>query len=463
MTKGSDHPLELNPLRLKPVVAELGTEANPVPGPALTAAGEEAAKAIGDTTAAEQPALADAKPEARKPFPLTVVKFSASSPGALEISPVEKAADFPSVDTTNLRAPKNFLNRELTWLEYCRRILNEVSDARVPLLDRVKFLSIVSSNLDEFFMKRIGGLKQQVGAGLYYVTPDGRTPQQQIDECYAVICSIVKEQRGIFSEIERLLNENGITFCSYAELTDDEREPLRKHYYDNIFPLVTPQAMDAAHPFPFISNLSLNLLVSLHHPGETEDSLARVKVPVGMGIPRFLRIGETHRFVALEDVMTHNLDLLFPGMEISSCQTFRVTRNANTELDEETADDLLAMIETELRDRKLAPIVRLEVPREMPETHRGRLSAELGLDQRSDVFESDVLLGMRDLMEIAQLDRPELHYPDHHPIDNVKLLDEDNIFHVIRKHGPILLHQNGCHLVLEGQVHNPLQRLARFR
>lgn len=165
----------------------------------------------------------------------------------------------------------------------------------------------------------------------------------------------------------------------------------------------------------------------------------RIKVPVGTGVPRFLRLGTDDHFVPLEHVMANNLDLLFPDMPVESCEIFRVTRNANTELEEDQAEDLLSLIETELRDRKFAPFVRLEVRKGMKAVHRGMLAAELGLDEDVDIFESDVLLGMRDLMEVAGLDRPDLHDLDHHPITNVRLQEDRSIFHLIRETGSILL------------------------
>lgn len=340
----------------------------------------------------------------------------------------------------DLDAPEHYLNRELTWLSFNFRVLHEAQDKRTPLLERVKFLAIASSNLDEFFMKRIGGLKQQVGAGMHRLTVDGRTPQRQIDECYETIRVLQRDKRRAFDDIVRLLARHGIELTTYDHLTDAARARLRRHYRTDIFPLVTPQAMDPAHPFPFVSNLSLNLLVTVDQGDAGEPSLARVKVPVGAHIPRFLRVGKGNRFVPLEDVMSHNLDMLFPGVEVRACEIFRVTRNANTEMDEDRADDLLAMIETELRDRKLAPIVRLEVPKGMDATRRGMLAAELGLDEASDVFEIEGILGLGDLMELAVLPELDLHDADHHPIDNVRLTDGRNIFHVIRDAGSILLH-----------------------
>jgi polyphosphate kinase len=179
--------------------------------------------------------------------------------------------------------------------------------------------------------------------------------------------------------------------------------------------------------------------VTLHYRKDQEPTLARVKVPIGFGVPRFLRADAEPVFVPLEEVMAHNLDVLFPDMDFEACELFRVTRNANAEQDEEEADDLLAMIESELRDRRFAPIVRLEVAEGMQPLHRGMLAAELGLDETMDVFEKSWLLGMRDLMEIAALDNPALHDPPHHPVTNAKLEDERNIFHIIRESGPILL------------------------
>lgn len=339
----------------------------------------------------------------------------------------------------DLTAPGLYLNRELTWLEFNRRVLHEAEDERTPLLERVKFTAIVSSNLDEFFMKRIGGLKQQVGAGIQNLTVDGRTPRQQIDECYAVVRELGERKRQVFGELLALLRSAGIRILGYSEISARERKELRDYYIRNIFPLVTPQSIDPAHPFPFISNLSLNLLVTLRYPRERETSLARVKVPVGTGIPRFLRVGAKDRFVPLEEVMQHNLDLLFPEMEVAACEIFRVTRNANTERNEEQADDLLSMIESELQDRRFAPIVRLEVAAGMGAPHRGMLAAELELDEANDVFEMDGMLALRDLFEIAALPYPELRDSTHHPAEHPLLMTDRNIFHVLRDAGSILL------------------------
>jgi polyphosphate kinase len=339
----------------------------------------------------------------------------------------------------HLDAPEWYLNRELTWLTFNQRVLYEAQDERTPLLERVKFLAIVSSNLDEFFMKRIGGLKQQIGAKVRELTVDGRSPEQQLSECLVVVRDLVEQQRVLASHLHQLLKEQGIVLRSYKRLSESQRKQMREYYWRNIFPLVTPQTMDPAHPFPFLSNLSLNLLVTVRYPNDESTGLARIKVPVGSGIPRFLKVGDEELYVPLEDVIANNLDLLFPGMAVEACELFRVTRNAIAERDEDQADDLLHMIETELRERRFAPIVRLEVEKHMDAIHRGMLAAELGLDETSEVFEIDGMMALRDLFQIVGINRPDLHDPPHHPLDHPKLGDRRSIFHVIRETGPILL------------------------
>lgn len=334
-----------------------------------------------------------------------------------------------------------YLNRELTWLSFNQRVLNEAADERVPLMERLKFIAIVSSNLDEFFMKRIGGLKQLMGARIQRLTVDGRTPLQQQQVCYEMVKVIDSRARELLAEVLELLKAYGVEVVSYQALSKEEQGTLRQYFYENIFPLMTPQSMDPAHPFPFISNLSLNLLVGLRY--NIEDSpycMARVKIPTGGGIPRFIQIGDSYRYIALEELIRHNLDLLFPDMIIETTELFRVTRNANTERSEEHADDLLELIETELRDRRFAPIVRMQVHVSMDTTHRGMLAAELGLDENQDVFEVDGTLAMRDFMQFMDLPFPDLHDEPHQAIDHPKLQDIPNIFHTLRENKNILLH-----------------------
>lgn len=359
---------------------------------------------------------------------------NAASKAAGTSSVVAKAADI-DLDDKAL-----YLNRELTWLAFNGRVLSMAADSKTPLLERVKYLAITGNNLDEFQMKRIGGLKQQLAAGVRDKTIDGLTPAEQIAVCQVKVRELHKEQNRILRELMVLLSGQNIKLVNYDSLNAEEKASQRKNFIENIFPLLTPLAMDPGHPFPFISNLALNLLVSLRHKGGSVFHIARIKVPVTKGIaPRFIQVGKEYKYVRLEDVITHNLDLLFPGMEIISCELFRVTRNAIVEVEEDAADDLLAMIESELRDRHFAPIVRLQIGKGMNPTHRGMLAAELGLDEDNDVYEVDTIMAMCDLFEIATLDIPALLDPPHKPIDHTRLAyDSRNIFHIIRERGSLL-------------------------
>lgn len=342
----------------------------------------------------------------------------------------------------DLSSPEWYLNRELTWLEFNRRVFHESTDERNPLLERVFFLSIIGSNLDEFFMKRIGGLKQQVGAGLKLLSIDGRTPQQQIDESYAIIRDLLDRQEAMERELLARLAAQEIRILKYGELDEQQRQQMAGYFRDSIYPLLTPQGMDPAHPFPFISNLSLNLLVATRHSNDDHVYLNRIKIPTtGTGIPRFIRVDPArHVYVLFEDVIANNLEIIFPGMVIESCELFRVTRNAITEQWPDQAIDLLSMIETALQDRKFAEVVRLEVDPAMTRQHRGMLASQLGINSRQDVFTVDGIMAKRDLMEIVAIDKPELHYPPHQPLDHYRLAgDFPNIFHLIREEGPFLL------------------------
>lgn len=341
----------------------------------------------------------------------------------------------------DLTDPQYYLNREFSWLEFNRRVLAEAERDSNPLLERLKFIAIVSSNLDEFFMKRIGGLKQQVGAHVQTLSIDGRTPRQQIDQSYEIVNQLEERIRTIYPDLLKLLEDYDIHVCQYNDLSMEEQAELREYYLQNIFPLVTPQSVDPAHPFPFISNFSLNLLVTLRYPEDEESLLARVKVPSNeSGIKRFIRIGEQHKYVLLEDVMSNNLDLLFPKMKIEACEYFRVLRNINLGASREKADDLLASIESEVRNRKFATVVRLSVSEGMDMVHSGMLSAELGLKDEQDTFSGAGMLGMRDLWQLVGINKPELHNEPHRPIDHVKLRMAKSVFYAIRDSGSLFLH-----------------------
>jgi len=343
-------------------------------------------------------------------------------------------------DGFDLLSPALYLNRELTWLNFCWRVLHQAEDARLPLLERLRFVAIVGSNLDEFLMKRIGGLKQQIGAGLRKLTEDGRTPERQMQECMVLVDRLRSRQRELLSRLRDLLRVHGIVLADYSELDEGQRAWLREQFISNIFPLVTPQASDPAHPFPFVSNLSVNLLVTLRG-ADGSALLNRVKAPIGPDIPGLIKVADKDVFVVLEQVIANNLDLLFPGMSIESCEFFRVIRNANTERNEEKADDLLAMIESELRNRHFAPVVCMDVVSGMSEEHRGFLAAELGLkEQSADVTEVGAPLDRPGFIDLVNLDYPQLRHPPHHPIDHPDLPQDKTIFHSIREKGSILLH-----------------------
>ncbi len=346
-----------------------------------------------------------------------------------------------AAEAVNLDDHSLYLNRELTWLAFNRRVLREADDPRNPLLERLKFLAIVSNNLDEFYMKRIGGIKQEIAAGIHGLSVDGRTPLQQLKECQAAVRAFQVDQRRIQDTLMSELAHHDIRIAQYADLPADTRARLREQFSSNIFPMLTPLAMDPAHPFPFISNLTLNLLVTLRYPEGSEVYMARVKVPVSKDVSkRLIPIEGSHTFVRLEDLMMNNLDMLFPGMEIVSCALFRVTRNAIVAPENDISTDLLQMIETELRERHFAPIVRLEVQAGMDPVHRGMLAAELALNEEEDVFEVEGMMALRDLFEIAGLDVLELRDEPHRAVDHPLLAnDRRNIFHIIRENGPLLL------------------------
>ncbi|WP_295427072.1 polyphosphate kinase 1 [uncultured Thiodictyon sp.] len=356
-----------------------------------------------------------------------------------DLEPLPEAG--PTLEEVRLDDPALYLNRELTWLAFNARVLHEADDPRNLLLERVKFLAIVSNNLDEFFMKRIGGLKQQIGAGVHTPSVDGRTPSEQLRVCQTRVREMHVEQKRIFDALMVLLAARGIGVVKVNDLTPDAQGRLREHFRANIFPMLTPLAMDPAHPFPFISNLALNLLVTLRYPGGNESYMARIKVPVSRDVSkRLIPLDGTNTFVTLEDLIGANLDMLFPGMAIESAELFRVTRNAIVEADIEAANDLLEMIETELRERHFAPIVRLEVQEGIDPVHRGMLAAELGLNEEQDVIEVKGMMQLRDLFEITGLDFPDLKDAPHRPVDHPLLAnDRRNIFHIIRENGPILL------------------------
>ena len=321
----------------------------------------------------------------------------------------------------NLSDPQYYFNRELSWLEFNSRVLHEACDPRTPLLERLKFLAIFSSNLDEFFMVRIAILKERVEAKVSQPTPDGRTPQEQLEAISQQLRPMVTQQHQHFEQVLRpQLARQGIHLLDYIDLNQEQRIYLQRYFEEQIFPVLTPLAVDPSHPFPYISNLSLNLAVVVKNPETEEEFFARVKVP--NVLPRFLPLPEELRTqhkglpaswtgVPLEQVMAHNLESLFPGMNIQEYHSFRITRDADLELEEDEADDLLQAIEQELRKRRVGrSTVRLEIQTSMPEGVRERLLRPLQLDE-SDVYEVEGMLGLGDLMSFMALPLPELKDP----------------------------------------------------
>ena len=320
----------------------------------------------------------------------------------------------------NLNDPEYYINRELSWLQFNSRVLHEGCDERTPLLERLKFLAIFSSNLDEFFMVRVAALKQQVEAKVNLLTPDGRTPQQQLDDIRLHLNPLVKKQNQQFEEIlQPLLSNQGIHIIKYMDMNEQQKLYLDEYFKEQIFPVLTPLAVDPSHPFPYISNLSLNLAVVVKNPETEEEYFARVKVP--KVLPRFIPLpselasdnGRPIHWIGvpLEQAIAHNLDRLFPGMNIQECHPFRITRDADLELEEDEADDLLLAIEQELRKRRMGGTpVRLEIQSQTPENLRSRLLEDLELTA-NDVYQVNGLLGLRDLMYFMGLSLPELKDP----------------------------------------------------
>ena len=334
--------------------------------------------------------------------------------------------------------PSRFLNRDLQWLEFNHRVLAQATDPRNPLLERVRFLAIFGSNLDEFFMKRVGGIRRQIDAGVGSPPWEPLSPQQQM----ALIRERVLREtetatRAFRDTLQPLLRRESIELLGWTELTDAERVEAEQWYRRNIFPILTPLAVDPGHRFPFISNMSISLGILLRRPGESKALFARVKIPEIGG--KLYRFGSSRRFISLQDIIAHNLDDLFPGMEILEVLPFRVTRNAETERDNEDAEDLLEQIQQQLRERRFARVVRLEVGARPNERIMRFLEDELQLAD-DDLYITDGTLDWGTLNEIADLDVHELRWPKWKPVAPSGLEDEDSdIFSLIRE-GDLLVH-----------------------
>ena len=365
----------------------------------------------------------------------TVVKTKVHDfPRAAEVAPVHSKSQL-------------FFNRELSLLEFHARVLREALDERTPLLERLKFLSIFSSNLDEFFMIRVSGLKEEL-EDEKVVSPDGLTPREQLAKIRERSLVLVKEQARYLSEqVLPQLNEAGISLIKYESLSRHERESLNDYFREKVFPILTPLAVDPSHPFPYISPLSVNLGLIVTAPNETKfkgrgqqsnSRFVRIKVP--SVLPRLLPVGSSQsRFVLLEELIEANVQALFPGMNPGACHRFRVTRDADIEIREEEADDLLSLIQDELRRRRFGAPVRLEVSPEMPREMVQYLTTSLDLDD-DDVYVFDGPLHLQDLMALYKIDRPDLKDAPFTPVLPEWYSEHDNIFDAIRERDRLLHH-----------------------
>lgn len=335
--------------------------------------------------------------------------------------------------------PRQF-NRELSWLDFNERVLTLADDERVPILERAKFLAVFSQNLDEFFQVRVAGLKDQVAASVNAMSSDGRTPAQQLVEVRERLERLLPWMEEIFLEkVAPALAEAGIVFSSWSELDEEDEKFLVETFEQRIFPVLTPLAVDPGHPFPYISNLSLNLAVIVRDPVVGERRFARVKVP--SLLPRFVVLPDGERYVPLEQVIAAHLGELFPGMEVEQHHAFRVTRNADLTLEEEEADDLLAAVELELRRRRFGRSVRLELDVATSQEVRDLLQRELDLDD-DDVYFSAAPLDLGGLWSVYGLDRPDLKEDPYVPVAPARLVSDDDpvdLFAAIR-HGDMLVH-----------------------
>ena len=337
-----------------------------------------------------------------------------------------------------------YLNRELSWLQFNERVLAIAEDRGLPILERLKFVAIFTSNLDEFFQVRVAGLLEQADAGVTGLNADGLTPASQLAAIDQMVRELTVRQVELFrDELLPKMRVAGIVIVELAELSASERSHLEGVFEDLVFPVLTPLAVDPAHPFPYISNLSLNLAVRLRDE-EGEVRFARVKIPPVL--PRFIalpsRPGE-HRFVTLESVIGARLDRLFPGVDVLDHHLFRVTRNADFEIEEAEADDLLLAIESELSRRRFGRAVRLEVEPRMPEPTRALLVRELGIDE-SEVQVLTGPLGLNALMELTSLDLPALRLPAHTSLTSPELAigpgEAVDLFAVLRERDVLVHH-----------------------
>ncbi len=358
---------------------------------------------------------------------------------ALTKTPIETSRDSIS--------PELYINRELSWIEFNKRVLHEACNPAHPLLERVKFIAIFSSNLDEFFMIRVSGLEKQVEAGNDTLSFDGLSPMQQLLEIRQRTIEMLSERSRLFyEELIPQLAEAGISFAKYEQLSETHKQALNNFFDEQIFPVLTPLAFDPGHPFPFVSNLSLSLAVQLK--GSSDDSLrfARVKVPDGLS--RLIRLDKVKGiklpkgkliYVWLEDLIAGNIQKLFPNVPVISVHPFRVTRDADIEIEEDEAGDLLASISQGLRQRRYGNVVKMDVNPGIPDYIKQVLMENLEIEERK-VYEIPGILGLSSLMEMMSIDRPDLKDVPFVPRNPFLEQEEENMFDLLKQRDMLLHH-----------------------
>ncbi|WP_394552853.1 RNA degradosome polyphosphate kinase [Agromyces sp. MMS24-JH15] len=319
---------------------------------------------------------------------------------------------------------ERYLDRELSWLAFNQRVLELAEDPALPVLERANFLAIFASNLDEFFMVRVAGLKRRIVTGLAVPTNVGRAPHDVLADISQKAHELQERHARVYQELVKpALAESGIRVVSWEQLGEAERAHLRDYFSSQIFPVLMPLAVDPAHPFPYISGLSLNLSVRVRHSRTGRQEFARVKVP--QMLPRFVQVGPNERvddtrYVALEELIANHLGDLFPGMEILDHHVFRVTRNEDVEVEEDETENLIKALEKELLRRRFGPPIRLEITEDMDDLTLGLLVRELDISDQ-EVFRLPAPLDLGGLFDLARIDRPELHYPIQVPTTNLQL------------------------------------------